>query len=308
MNSPAIVARPFVAHRWADLALLLVAVVWGASYGLAKTAVLYYPVLGFLAIRFGVTAILLAPTWVRMPWARAKKALRAGVPLGVILTATIVAETYGVSMTMASNAAFLISMCVVFTPFAEWAVMRVRPGASSFIAAAVSLAGTWLLTSGISLAFNLGDALMMLASVIRAFLVAYTGKLTRDATRDIDDDHDVPTGAFTAVQSGTAGLCCLVLAIVVLPGGLPPLPTAPAFWSATAFLIVFCTLFALAAQNYALKHATPTRVSLLMGSEPLFGAFFAVLWLGESLSPSGWCGGLLIVGASIWAASGRRMA
>ena len=29
--------------------LLLVAVVWGASYGLAKTAVLFYPVLGFLA-------------------------------------------------------------------------------------------------------------------------------------------------------------------------------------------------------------------------------------------------------------------
>ena len=36
--------------RGADLALLLVAIVWGTSYGVAKGALAYYPVLGFLAV------------------------------------------------------------------------------------------------------------------------------------------------------------------------------------------------------------------------------------------------------------------
>jgi drug/metabolite transporter (DMT)-like permease len=39
---------------------------------------------------------------------------------------------------------------------------------------------------------------------------------------------------------------------------------------------------------------------LLTSTEPAFGALFAVLWLGESLSISGWVGGGLIVLAALW--------
>jgi len=40
-------------------------------------------------------------------------------------------------------------------------------------------------------------------------------------------------------------------------------------------------------------------VSVLMGSEPLFGALIAGLWLGERLGLQGWIGGLLIVVATL---------
>ncbi|MCW5238207.1 hypothetical protein D5047_18850 [Verminephrobacter eiseniae] len=42
-----------------------------------------------------------------------------------------------------------------------------------------------------------------------------------------------------------------------------------------------------------------------MGSEPVFGALFAVFWLNESITPSGWLGGAMIVCASLWAALKR---
>jgi drug/metabolite transporter (DMT)-like permease len=38
-----------------------------------------------------------------------------------------------------------------------------------------------------------------------------------------------------------------------------------------------------------------------MGSEPVFGALFASLWLGEHLGLMAWVGGALIVVASLWA-------
>lgn len=41
-----------------DALLLAVAAVWGTSYG-AKTALAFYPVLGLLALRFGLTFVLL---------------------------------------------------------------------------------------------------------------------------------------------------------------------------------------------------------------------------------------------------------
>lgn len=279
---------------WADAMLLLVAVVWGASYGLAKGAVVFYPVLGFLAVRFCVTAVLLLlPTLRGLSWGELKVTLKAGVPLGLILLAVFIAETYGVSLTLASNAAFLISLCVVFTPFVEWIVLRSRPDATGFVAAAVSLVGAWLLTSGISLTFNLGDALILIAALLRAVMVACTNRLTYG--------RNIPSLPLTAVQTGTVGLGCMMLGIMVLPGGLPPLPHDLAFWYATGFLVVFCTLFAFFAQNHALQRSSPTRVSLLMGTEPVFGALFAVCWLNESLTLAGWLGGLMMVAASLWA-------
>jgi drug/metabolite transporter (DMT)-like permease len=44
-----------------DLMLLAVAVVWGTSYGIVKSALAFYPVLGLLALRFGITFVLLSP-------------------------------------------------------------------------------------------------------------------------------------------------------------------------------------------------------------------------------------------------------
>jgi drug/metabolite transporter (DMT)-like permease len=73
----------------------------------------------------------------------------------------------------------------------------------------------------------------------------------------------------------------LLLALTVLPGGLPALPAAPRFWGNIVYLVLFATLFAFFAQNYALRRTSPSRVALLTGSEPVFGA--------------------LIVGSSLWA-------
>lgn len=73
------------------------------------------------------------------------------------------------------------------------------------------------------------------------------------------------------------------------------LPSATAFWRATVYLVLECTVFAFIAQNRALIDSAPSRVALLTSREPAFGALFAVLWLGESLSVRGWLGGALMV-------------
>ncbi|RUM48809.1 MAG: EamA/RhaT family transporter, partial [Marinomonas sp.] len=57
--------------------------------------------------------------------------------------------------------------------------------------------------------------------------------------------------------------------------------------------------------NLAISRTSPTRVALLMGSEPLFGALFAMFWLGESLSLIQWFGALLII-ASVMRVSTSR--
>jgi drug/metabolite transporter (DMT)-like permease len=67
-----------------------------------------------------------------------------------------------------------------------------------------------------------------------------------------------------------------------------------------AFLVLLCTLLAFFAQNYAASRTSPSHVALLMGSEPLWGALIAVIWLDERLTLLGWIGGLLIVASAWW--------
>jgi len=280
-----------------DLVLLLVAMVWGSSYGLVKQALLFYPVLGLLALRFGLTFLLLLPAQRALADAATRRAtLLAALPLGLGLLGIFLCETYGVAHTSAANAAFLISLCLVLTPFAEWLLTGHKPESEALLAAAVSLLGAWLLSGAAQLHLNAGDMLMLLAAVLRALVTSLTHRLTHA--------RPVATLALTGLQSLLICLCCLLLA--TLQGGLPTLPSAAAFWGNTLYLVLFCTLFAFFAMNYALRHSSATRVALLTGSEPVFGAAFAVLWLGESLPASSWLGGGLMVAASLWAVRPRR--
>ncbi len=312
-----------------DICLILVAAVWGSSYGFAKLSLQYYPVLGFLAIRFGLTSLLLSPVLIatyQNNTAQLTHTLKAGVPLGAILLAIFLFETYGLVYTSVANAAFLISLCIVMTPFMEWLILKNRPHTLVFICAILSLFGTYLLTlsSGVSMgdssaiSLNLGDGLILLAALARAVMVTMTKKLTQN-TINVNNKPDkqvnqtnqtVSSLALTAVQSIIVFIGCLGLFLVsnALTGKLfiPSLPNGVSFWLPTLYLVIFCTLFAFFVQNWAVKIGTPSRASLLMGSEPVFGALFAVVLFNEQVGALGWIGGGLITLASgVLVARGR---
>ncbi|TVT50175.1 MAG: DMT family transporter [Denitromonas halophila] len=276
--------------------LLLTAAIWGSSYSVVKTALAWYPVAGVIAIRFLLTALVLAPWWLRLPTAQRRLTLVVAAPTSLGLLAIFFAETSGVAHTSAGNAAFLISLCLLLTPPVEWAWFGRRPAARLWLAAGVSLLGTWLLTDVAAGGLNCGDALMLLAALLRAFQACLTTRLLRGKAVD----HLGLTAAQGLMVGGGS------LAVLALTEGVPALPVAGAFWVALAYLSLACTLFAFWAMNRALAQSSPTQVALLLGSEPLWGALFAVLWLGEPLGASGWLGGVMIAGAALWVSVPRN--
>ncbi|GAB5100069.1 EamA family transporter [Caballeronia sp. LP006] len=278
-----------------DLLLFVVAMVWGSSYGVVKNALGFYPVLALIALRFGITFVLLS---VNLRHLRRVdlKTLMGVLTCGLLLLAIFLAETFGVMLTRAANAAFLISLCVVMTPLVEWAMLRRKPGATEWLAVAVSLGGAWLLAGDGAFSFNPGDALILVAAVLRALSVCVTKRVMRASP--------LPALTVTAVQAGVVASGSALLAFFFVPSQWQPLPSFAghgAFWGSVMYLVIACTLFAFFAQNYAIGRSSPTRVSLLMGSEPAFGALFASVWLGEHVSATGWIGGGLIVLASLMA-------
>ncbi|WP_018151246.1 DMT family transporter [Leeia oryzae] len=276
----------------ADALLLLSAMIWGTSYGVAKSALAYYPVAGLIALRFGLTVLLLLPRWLRLGRHQQLLTLRAGVPTGLVLLLIFLSETAGVSLTSAGNAAFLISLCLLLTPPVEWLWLGKRPAGRFWIGASLSLLGTWLLTRAATGALNRGDMLMLVAALLRAC----QGCLIR---RQTEGKHMDMLG-LTTVQAMVVAVGALGLAMTGT--GLPALPAAPAFWGAIVYLVMGCTILAFFAMNHALATSSPSHVAVLLGSEPLWGALFATIALGEHLGISGWLGGAIIAGTALWLA------
>mgnify|MGYP001942265261 FL=1 len=176
---------------------------------------------------------------------------------------------------------------MLFTPFVEWGVLKIRPENSIFILALLSMFGAWLLMFDVNYVFNIGDLLILAAALMRAFMVTYTKRYTLN--------HDLSAIALTGIQSLVVALGAGTLFFCLYSDESTRLPSSLTFWGNTAFLVIFCTIFAFFAQNYAVKQSTPSRVSFLMGTEPVFGALFASLWLGEILSNNAIMGGAIIV-------------
>jgi drug/metabolite transporter (DMT)-like permease len=269
--------------------LLLVAVFWGTSYGLTKEALAFSSVLIFIALRFSLTFVLMLPIVMRDFKLGLNDDWRVAIPTGLILSAIFFCEVLGVSQTSASNAAFLISLSVIFTAFAEFLVNKRRISTLLLFLTIGSVIGVLLLTHNpkSTYSFNSGDYFILIAAILRAVMVT--------TTKSLVDGKSITTSTLTSLQSLIVAIVSISLAIVYLPSEQLVLPTHLNFWIIMSYLIVCCTLFSFYAQNYAVRRTSPTRVSLLMGSEPLFGALFAMVWLQETLTFTQLFGGCIIM-------------
>lgn len=303
MSSIAVPA-PVLAPRRAwltDLPVLLVAVVWGASYLAAKGITTTHTVVAVLVLRFALVLPVLAVAGHRKLRALPPDQWRGAGLLGLVLSGIFLLETYGVVHTSATNAGLIISLTMIFTPLAEAAVTRTRPPSAFVAAAGLSVAGVVLLTQGGGLsAPSLGDLLMLLAAFARTVHVLAMARIK--AVRSAD------SLSLTTVQLGSAVAVFTVLAAV--PGtGASPWSVAVGFgpreWAGLVFLSVFCTLFAFFVQMWAVRRTSPSRVSLLLGTEPLWAAAAGIAIAGERLGGLGLLGAALVLAGTTW---GRRAA
>ncbi|MFF1898059.1 DMT family transporter [Streptomyces sp. NPDC058228] len=284
-----------------DLPVLLVAVVWGASYLAAKGITTTSTVVAVLVLRFVIVLPVLAVAgWRRLRALSAAQWRGAGL-LGLVLSGIFLVETYGIVHTSATNAGLIISLTMIFTPLAEAAVTRVRPPGAFLAAAALSVAGVVLLTQGGGFTSpSVGDLLMLVAALARTLHVLLMARIKSVRAAD--------SLSLTTVQLGSAVAVFAVLAAV--PGtGASPWTVAAGFgvreWGGLLFLSVFCTLFAFFVQMWSVRRTSPSRVSLLLGTEPLWAAAAGIAIGGERLSALGVLGAVLVLAGTGW---GRRAA
>lgn len=286
----------FLARFRVDLLLLLVAVSWGSTYLVAKELVTAGTVLALLAVRMLLAAgVMAAIAGVRVRRKRlTRQEVFAGIPIGVLLAAVFVFETFGIAHTSATNAGLIISLTMVFTPVLESVVLRRRLPAAFFAAAIVAVVGVVLLAgNGTFEPLSFGDLLVLGAAVVRAVHVVSMHKLA--GGKALDSLH------LTTVQLGTCALLFTTGSFIYgdsISHYLSRLDAGQAVLF--LYLVLICTVFAFFVQIWAVRRTSPSRVSLLLGTEPVWAAFIGITIAHDSIGTAGYYGIALILTGTAW--------
>src|SRR5690554_2315216 len=115
----------------ADLLLLLAAIIWGAAFVAQKTAMEEIGPFTFSGIRFAIALPVILPFLLRER-RRATVAIKPVekswiVAVGCAFFAGVVVQQIGMIGTSVTNAGFLTSLYVVFTPLIALFLFKMRP-------------------------------------------------------------------------------------------------------------------------------------------------------------------------------------
>jgi drug/metabolite transporter (DMT)-like permease len=281
---------------WATAGLVGIALVWGATFSAVKDAVESMPSTDFLAIRFTLAAaamIVLRPSSLR----RVHRAtVGHGVGLGVLLAAAYLAQTVALESISAGTAGVLTALLVLLAPLVGAITVRTPVPARVWAALVLGGAGLAVLATR-SGGLGTGEGLTVLAAAVLA------GHLV--ALAAVAERHDL--WALTMVQLVTAAT---VLAVLAAPAGITAPPDA-SVWRDVLVASVLAIAIALLVQIWAQRRLPPTRVGLLLASEPVFAVLLAWTLAGEVVTWQVAAAGALVVAAVLiveLSANGERRA
>jgi drug/metabolite transporter (DMT)-like permease len=258
------------------LVLVAVTAVWGVTFVQVKDAVALYPLFAFLALRFAIATLTLAPPGVSRLRSLGRGGWAAGVFAGALVGGGYALQTAGLERTSVSSTGFITGMYVVLTPLLALGLFRIRVTGAVWAAVGLTVVGLALL-SGIHGGAVAGDLLVLAGAAVYSLQIVL---MERFAPR-----YDAI--AFTLVEMLTAFAGLLVIALAL---GQVHAPHGWTVWGALIVTGVFASALAFLAQTWAQRRASATQTALAFSLEPVWTAFFGFTLAGDRLGPVGWLG------------------
>ncbi len=266
----------------ADLALIAVTMIWGASFTVVKKALAQVSPVLFLALRFWVAAAISA-VFLRgaIPGISVATVKRSAL-LSAFLVGGFVFQTIGLRGTTASKSAFLTSLCVLLVPLLGFLILGRRPAIRTLLGVVIATVGLALLTlTSWDIGFRYGETLTLICAIVFALHILYLGRYA-----PISDFRQL-----VLLQMGMSAVLCTLL--------IPTLETTFLVWDWTfTFYLLFSGILATAVafylQNRAQQLTTANRAALIFSLEPFFAALFSFLLAGQQLTGKEWIGGILV--------------
>lgn len=256
---------------YADLALLVVAFLWGSGFIVTKNALDYMGPYYILFFRFSISTVLLGAFGFKRLKNASRKEIKAGVIIGLFLFTGFALQTVGLQYTEAGKQAFITATNVVMVPFAYWIIAKEKPDKIDIISAFLCFIGIGILSLDSSLTMGLGDLLTLFCAVAFACHISTTGYFAKDSDPVV----------ITIVQYGTATIFTLIFALIFegTNANLKSETIIPVIYMA-----IFLTMIAFLVQTTAQKYTSSTHVAIILSLEAVFGSILAIIFLKEAIT------------------------
>ena len=270
-----------ISHRTAYGLLTLNMALWGSSLVVARAAHEIVPPLAFTFWRWVVAVLVLLPiVWRKLP-ATMPTVRRSWRSLALLCGFMVVGTTFSVvavNYTTAINASLINGSQPIVTALAAFLVVRERMSLRSGLGVLAAFIGILVMISQgrpqllLGLAINSGDLVMLIAVFAWAF---YSVELHRQP------EH--PSGNVLLFFIACTGLVTVLPFYIVETVFVREFVPSKNGVAAIIYLSVAATLLAVYLWNLAIRSVGATHAALFLNLIPVFGAAFAMLFLGESL-------------------------
>ena len=257
-------------------ALVGVTAIWGLTFVQVQDALALYPLFAFLAVRFAISSLFLAPFAFGSLRNLPRSGYLSGIGVGALLATAYGLQTAGLELTTVASTGFITGLYVVFTPLLALAFFGTRVPPSLWVGVALALIGL-LLLNGVPGGSTLGNALVLANAIFQAFQIT---AMERFAPR-----YD--PRALTFLQMATAFVGFTVIAVAL---GELEVPRGATVWGALLVTGIFAGALGYLIATWVQARTTAARAALVFTLEAPFAALFGVLLADEILGWAGWVG------------------
>jgi len=268
--------------------LLMATILWGISFPLGKVLVGIVDPLYVVILRFAFSAaIVLAYLLLRRKPIRKLFGSRILWILGITNGIGFALEFYGLTMTEASIASFLINFNVVFMAIFSAVLLKERITRRVLVGILFGVVGVFFITTGGDIAAIAGtSALGNLIILVAGIVWAYSNIYNKKAVTEL---------GLTPMEVTESMI--FISFLVVLPFTL----VAETFFVATPFTVgsmvylsVLCTILGFYIFYLALRMLSVVNAGLVLLFEIVVAVATSFIFLGETIPPVGLLGGVLI--------------
>lgn len=268
--------------RLATIGLVAVTAAWGSTFFMMKDVLARMTTVDLLAVRFVIAAVVMVLIFRRAMSRLSAESWRRAFALGVVYGAAQLLQTWGLARIEPSVSGFVTGTYVVFTPLLATLLLRHRLPGTTWLAAALSLAGIAVLALH-GWAVDLGLWLTLASAVLYAVHIVGLGQWSRPEE----------AMGMASVQILAVAVVCV---LATLPAG-PRRPPDPVAWAAVLYIALVAGAGAMLVQTWAQTQMSSTRAAVVMTLEPVFAALFAVLSGAEQAHARMWLGGAMVMAA-----------
>ena len=270
-------------HKIPQLVLVLITIIWGASFITVQYGLNFSTPILFVALRFAAAAIAVMLISLKRLRRITRYELGAGMAIGLVIALGYGTQTIGLQTISSSESAFLTALYVPLVPILLWLLFRKKPHVMTWLGALCAFLGLVLLTGNgwHAIQLNFGQSITILGSIAIAMEII----LISFFARRVNLRH------VTVLQLIFASLFCFLMAPLLGETRLPEF-----HWQLCAILIGLGIASAgiQLVMNWAQRMVDPSQAAIIYAGEPIWASLFGRL-AGERLAATTFIGGLLVV-------------